>query len=98
MSVSLRELTEMVADLAEEVATGAAGHTRPASLNKSMAVWKALRPDASVSEDPEPGDNCGKPRVKGDEDSEICLRAKGHDGGHAFGPAPKQAVDSVQAP
>lgn len=87
-SVSLEQLTEMVADLAEEVAFGLAGHTRPASQNKSLAVFNALRPTAVTSSTVAPGEICGKPRKKDDEDSEVCLRLHGHDGGHAFGKRP----------
>ncbi len=89
MAPNLKELTEMVADLAEEVALGTAGHIRTKSSNKAMAVWKALRPDAPLPPDIKASDMCLHPRKKDDEDSEVCLKPDDHEGGHVYGPRPR---------
>lgn len=91
MSVTLEQLVEMVADLAEEVATGQAGHIRTASQNKAMAVLNALRPKASSQQDADKDgivERCPKLQDKNNEDSAVCVLKNGHAGGHQFGPKP----------
>ena len=90
--VTLEQLAEMVADLAEEVATGQAGHIRPAASNKSLAVLNALRPKAAEDLDADKDgvvDPCGKLQKKDDEDSFVCQLKKGHAGGHQFSAKPE---------
>jgi hypothetical protein len=89
MTITLEQLSEMVADLAEEVATGQAGHIRPASQNKALAVLNALRPPVAAALDADQDgvvDLCGRPQDKTNDDSFVCVLPKGHSGGHRFGP------------
>jgi hypothetical protein len=97
--VTLEQLTEMVADLAEEVALGHATHTRPAYLNKSLAVLHALRPESPAIAPVTPDQMCMKRRVAADEDSEVCLKPRTHvdEGtGHMYGPKPRVKVEEKE--
>lgn len=91
--ITLDELIEIVADIAEEVATGQAGHIRTASQNKAMAALKRLRPDAPVAAAALAVDEmCGVLQDKNNpDDSPRCLAPKDHKEhgkGHQFGPWP----------
>lgn len=89
------ELKDMVAEIAEDVATGAASHFRTAENNRTLAVLKRLRPGPSAAEPVAEGQMCGKPQYKDNEESPVCLLATDHlqhGKGHQYGPRPTAAV------
>jgi len=94
MPTTLAQLAEMVADLAEEVAYGTAGHIRPRAQNKALAVLQALRPSSPVPDAVVAvGEMCLHKRKKDDDDSEVCTKARGHEGGHNFSGRPKPVAE-----
>lgn len=82
-------LQDLLADLAEEVATGGTQHIRTASQNKALAVLQELRPAPVADTAPIPvGELCLKPQQKDNDDSDVCLLRKDHKAGHSYGPRP----------
>lgn len=83
----IERLERLLADLAEEVASGKSSTTRLASQNVAMAVYRELRPVAEEAPDTvEPGAICGRKQYKDNDESWICQARAGHAGGHSYGP------------
>lgn len=84
----IERLERLLADLAEDVALGNSGHIRTAAQNKAMAVLRELRPAPVVQEAGVSGDVCGKLQDKDNDESAVCLKPRGHVGGHSYGSRP----------
>ena len=83
----IERLERLLADLAEEVATGKSNTTRMASQNVALAVYRELRPlPEEVSAPVETGALCNRKQFPGNDESWICTERAGHKGGHRYEP------------
>lgn len=102
-ALTLEQLAEHVANLAEWVGTGRASHMVNAGQNAAIDIANALRPGGIAPPEPEkPFEVCG---AKKDDkpDTLVCILEKGHHyaggrpSGHSYG-VPEYVEEAVQAP
>ena len=98
MESRLDELEKNLAILAELVGNGRASHTLAPGSNPALDIARAYQPlDSEPALPPEPAEMCLRKRKSDqDDEGEVCVLGKGHDGGHAYSYPPKAAA--VQAP
>ena len=98
-SERLDAVEKAVATLAEIIGTGTAGHITSPGSNPALDIARKYKPVAAAPEDPlaPSGEMCLKKRKPDqDDEGEVCILAKNHEGGHAYSYPPKPVP--VQAP